>query len=128
MRSIWLRRVAIVDTCLVSTADICLVSPADICPVPTADICPVSTDDTWLLWGHLGTDENDFDPFFTYNTQNGTQPVEPMEPVEPVEPRKRGHGPLRRASDPAPGVRNTRWELSKSSSRTSKTDPEAVVG
>ena len=56
---------AIVDICLVSTADICPVSAADICPVSTADICPVSTEDTWLFWGHLGTDENDFDSFFT---------------------------------------------------------------
>ena len=59
------RPVAIVDICLVSTADICPVSAADICPVSTADICPVTTEDIWLLWGHLGTDENDFDPFFT---------------------------------------------------------------
>ena len=51
--------------CLVSAEDICPVSAADICPVSTADICPVSTEDIWLLWGHLGTDENDFDPFFT---------------------------------------------------------------
>ena len=58
------RPVATVDICLVSTADICPVSAADICPVSTADICPVSTEDIWLLWGHLGTDENDFDPFF----------------------------------------------------------------
>ena len=57
--------VAIVDICLVSTADICPVSAADICPVSTADIFPVSPEDIWLLWGHLGTDENDFDIFFT---------------------------------------------------------------
>ena len=67
------RPVAIVDICLVSTADICPVSAAGICPVSTADIClvstedmcPVKTNDIWLLWGHLGTDENDFDPFVT---------------------------------------------------------------
>ena len=59
------RPVAIVDICLVSTADICPVSAAEISAVSTADICPVSTEDTWLLWGHLGTDENDFDPFFS---------------------------------------------------------------
>ena len=51
--------------CPVSAADICPVSAADICPVPTADICPVSTEAFWLLWGHLGRDQNDFDPFFT---------------------------------------------------------------
>ena len=49
----------------VSREDICLVSTADICPVSTEDTCPVKTDDIWLLWGHLGTDENDFDHFFT---------------------------------------------------------------
>ena len=50
--------------------------------------------------------------------------------MEPVEPRKRRHGPRRGASDPAPSVKNTRpelCELLKSSSRTSKTDPEAVL-
>ena len=51
--------------CLVSAEDICPVSAADICPVSTADICPVSTTDIWRLFGHLGMDENDFDPFFT---------------------------------------------------------------
>ena len=61
---------------LVSAEDICLVSTADICPVSTADICPVSTEDIWLLWVHLGTDENDFDPFFRlkcakWNTEAG---------------------------------------------------------
>ena len=48
----------------VATVDICLVSMADICPVSAADI-PVSTNDMWVLWGHLGKVENDFDPFFT---------------------------------------------------------------
>ena len=57
--------VSILYICFVSTADICPVSAADICPVSTEDICPVSTEDVWLLWGHLGGDENDFDPFFT---------------------------------------------------------------
>ena len=51
--------------CPVSAGDICPVSAADICPVSTADICPVSTEDIWLLGGHLGKVENDFDPFFT---------------------------------------------------------------
>ena len=51
--------------CLISGEDICPFSAADICPVSTADICPVSTEDIWLLWGHLGEVENDFDPFFT---------------------------------------------------------------
>ena len=36
----------------------------DICPVAAAGICPVSTEDIWLLWGHLGKVENDFD-FYT---------------------------------------------------------------
>ena len=45
--------------------DICLVSAEDICPVSAADICPVSTENIWLPWGHLGTVECDFDPFFT---------------------------------------------------------------
>ena len=49
----------------VAIVDICLVSTTDICPVSAADICPVSTEDIWLLWGHLGKVENDFDPFFT---------------------------------------------------------------
>ena len=31
------------------------------------DIYPVSTEDIWLLWGHLGTDEHDFDPFLYKN-------------------------------------------------------------
>ena len=56
--------VATIDICLVTTADICPVSAADICLVSTADICPASTEDIWLLWVHLGTDENDLDPFF----------------------------------------------------------------
>ena len=51
--------------CLVSAEDICPVSATDICPVSTAAICLVSTEDIWLLWGHLGRYENDFDPFFT---------------------------------------------------------------
>ena len=34
-------------------------------PVSTADICPVSTENIWQLRGHLGMDENDFDPFFS---------------------------------------------------------------
>ena len=55
--------VSIIYTRLVTSADICAVSAADICPVSTADICPVSTEDIWLLWGHLGTVESDFDPF-----------------------------------------------------------------
>ena len=59
------RPVAPVDICLVSAEDIGLVSTADICPVSTADICPVSTEDIWRLWGHLRTDENNFDPFFS---------------------------------------------------------------
>ena len=59
------RPVAIVDICLVSTADICPVSAADICPLSIADICPVSTEHIWLLLGHLGMDENDFDTLFT---------------------------------------------------------------
>ena len=50
---------------VLATEDICPVSAADICPVSTADICPVSTEDIWLLWGHIGMDENDFDPFST---------------------------------------------------------------
>ena len=49
----------------VSAEDICPVSAADICPVSTADICPVLTEDIWLLWGHPGKIEIDFDPFFT---------------------------------------------------------------
>ena len=57
--------VAIVDICLASTADICLVS--------TADICPMSTEDIWLLWGHLGEDENDFDLFVSSKMDNMEQ-------------------------------------------------------
>ena len=52
------------DICPVSAADICPVSTADICPVSAEDIYPVSTADIWRLWGHLGVDEIDFDPFF----------------------------------------------------------------
>ena len=58
------RLVLPVDICLVSAVDICPFSTANICPVSTEDIWPVKTNDIWLLWGHLGTDENDFDPFF----------------------------------------------------------------
>ena len=49
----------------VATVDIFVVSTADICHVSAADICPVSAADIWSLWGHLGTDGNDFDVFFT---------------------------------------------------------------
>ena len=59
------RPVTIVDICLVATADICPVAAADICPVSTADICLFSTENIWLLWGHLGKVENDFEPFFS---------------------------------------------------------------
>ena len=49
----------------------------------------------------------------------------------PVEVRKRRHGPLRGASDPAPrGSGNTRQELCelpKSSARTFESDPETVL-
>ena len=85
---------------VLATEEVCPVSGADICPVSTADICPVSAEDIWLLWGHLGKVENDFDPFFIPKMrkkmrQNGTNPAEP---VEHMEPRKRRHGPLRGAS------------------------------
>ena len=51
--------------CLVSAEDISPLAAAGICSISTVDICPVSTEDIWLLWGHLGKVENDFDPFFT---------------------------------------------------------------
>ena len=106
--------------CLVSTADICPVAAADICPVSTADICPVSTEDIcpvkikdiWLLWGQLGSDENDFDPFFTPK-------IRKMEHARHCrrsrqEPRKRRHRPRRRASihtRRGPGLREFRNKL-----------------
>ena len=74
--------------CLVSAEDIFPVSAADIGPVSTADVCLVSTEDIWLLWGHLGRDENDFDPLFTPTWAKWSTPAETL------EPRKWGHGPL----------------------------------
>ena len=53
------------STLCVDTRQMSVLATEDICPVSAADICPVSTADIWLLWGHLGMDENDFDPFFT---------------------------------------------------------------
>ena len=49
----------------VFVVNICLASTADICPVSAEVICPVEIQDIRLLWGQLGSDENDFDPFFT---------------------------------------------------------------
>ena len=69
--------------CPVPPFYICLVSAEDICPVSAAaDICPVSTADIWLLWGHLGKDENDFDPFFTPK----------MRKMEQIRRSRRSHG------------------------------------
>ena len=47
----------------VETAQMFAHALEDICPVSAADTCPVSTEDIWVLWGHLGEVEDDFDPF-----------------------------------------------------------------
>ena len=65
--------------------DICLVLEGDICLVSTADINPVSTEDMWLLWGHLATDENDFDVLLhlkcaKWNTEAGAAGAPEMQP------------------------------------------------
>ena len=86
--------------CPVPPFYICLVSAADICPVSAADICPVSTEDIWLLWGHLGEVENDFDTSFAPKMRK-------MEHAQHCR-RSDGNDATGRAAEPvphAPGAR-----------------------